>query len=125
MAQHRIRNPKTVIRQFVNSVVPVYPIDLVVLYGSYARGWQREWSDLDLAIVSQAFDRQQARAWDAVRRMAYAISPQLDVRPFGRHEFAHYERGDFIHEIHRTGKPIFQWGRWRWPSSFARTIGRV
>lgn len=115
MVHRTIRDPKKIIRAFVSTLAETYSIDTIVLYGSYARGWQQEWSDLDLAVVSKAFDRCSAKTWDAIRRLASAVSPLLDARPFGLKEFAQYERGDFIHEIRRTGKTIFQRGRLRLP----------
>lgn len=115
MAQGAIRNPKQLIRQFVTQVAGEYPIDTIILYGSYARGWQRAWSDIDLAVISAAFDRCTARTWEHVRHLAQTISPHLDARPFGRKEFERHERGDFIHEIRRTGRAIYQKGRLCFP----------
>jgi predicted nucleotidyltransferase len=94
----------------------MYPIEVVVLYGSYARGWQQEWSDIDLAVISTKFDKISAPTWRKVREIAHAVSPLLDARPFGRNEFKNYERGDFVHEIHRTGLPIYVRKRFRFPT---------
>lgn len=119
MAQRTIRDPKQLIRRFVTALAEAYPLDTVVLFGSYARGWQHAWSDVDLAVVSKAFDRCGAATWRKIRQVAHAISPQLDARPFGCKEFAQYERGDFVHEIRRTGKTIYQHGRLRLPRGWS------
>ena len=39
-------------KNFINPIVNKYPIDKVILYGSYARGNANESSDVDLAIDS-------------------------------------------------------------------------
>ncbi len=51
-----------------------------------------------------------------MRELAHAVSPMLDARPFGCKEFKNYERGDFVHEIHRTGLTIYNRGRFKFPS---------
>lgn len=117
MANGTIRNPRQIIRRFVTDVAKAYPIDQVVLYGSYARGWQKTWSDIDLAIVSKEFDRCTPATWKTLRRFASTVSPLLDARLLGRKEFAQFARGDFVHEIHRTGKTIYQRGRFRFPET--------
>jgi len=40
------------IKNFINPIVNKYPIDKVILFGSYARGNANESSDVDLAIDS-------------------------------------------------------------------------
>lgn len=117
MAQKKIQNQWKLIREFVNQLMEIYPIDSVILYGSYARGWQDQWSDIDLAVVSKSFDRYRPQEWRKVRRLAMAVSPLLDPRIFGLKEFHNFERGDFVHEIRRTGKSIFTKGRFRFPTT--------
>ena len=76
------------------------PVKQAILFGSYARNEQREWSDIDVALVSDAFT---------------GAGP-LDVRSFGHlmwdyhriepHTFptSDFEDGDpFTEEIKRTG----------------------
>lgn len=116
MARKNLQNPRVIIRQFVTRLADTCPVEKVVLYGSYARGWQKEGSDIDLAIVSPKFDRMGAAAWKKIRELAHSVSPLLDARPYGCKEFENYELGDFVHEIHRTGKQIYVRGRFKFPS---------
>lgn len=76
------------------------PVDRVILFGSYARGEQHEWSDIDVALVGQSF-------YGAMAVDADVLTPFLrhyiDIEP---HTFptAYFEEGDpFIEEIKRTG----------------------
>lgn len=116
MPRKNLQNPRSIIRQFVRRLTDVYPVEAVILYGSFARGWQKEHSDIDLAVVSSKFDRMGPTMWRRMRELAYSVSPILDARPFGCKEFENYERGDFVHEIHRTGLPIYSRGRFKFPS---------
>ena len=45
-----------VISEFVSLVSDEFPLNEVYLFGSYARGNAREYSDIDLAIVSDKFE---------------------------------------------------------------------
>lgn len=45
------------IKNFKNSLLSEIPIDKVVLFGSYARGDFGKYSDVDLIIVSKAFEK--------------------------------------------------------------------
>lgn len=55
----RTRIPKKVIlsiREYIGSLQQdAVPIDRVVLFGSYAKGTQHRWSDIDLCIISPKF----------------------------------------------------------------------
>ncbi|MCC6476349.1 nucleotidyltransferase domain-containing protein [bacterium] len=39
------------IQEFCNSVVKQFNPEKVILFGSYARGEQRDWSDVDIMVV--------------------------------------------------------------------------
>lgn len=55
------------------------PIKKVVLFGSYARGTQNKWSDVDLCIVSSKFknpfDAMQYLSLKTIFDMKYTIEP--------------------------------------------------
>jgi predicted nucleotidyltransferase len=56
MAKGRIGNLKEV-RRFINRVKKEINIDKVILFGSFAEKRQSEWSDIDLAIISDDFSK--------------------------------------------------------------------
>jgi len=59
------------------------PIDKVILFGSYAKGIQNEWSDVDLCIVSPRFDD----AWEALNYLSLKTIPNIKyyIEPVGFH----------------------------------------
>ena len=75
----------------------------VILFGSYARSTAHEWSDIDLALVSDDFT---GTRWDNRGKISPANIKFLDIEP---HLFntAYFEEGaPFIEEIIKTGMEI-------------------
>lgn len=77
----------------------------VFLFGSYARGEQREWSDIDVALVADEFIgvgfEDIKRFVDVTIQKPYLL---IETHTFNTSEF---EKGNpFVDEIRRTGIPI-------------------
>ncbi len=75
----------------------------VILFGSYARNTPHEWSDVDLALVSDDFSGMRL---DDRHKISLANIKFVDIEP---HIFnsAYFEKGDpFIEEIVKTGREI-------------------
>ncbi len=49
------REVKEQIRRFAEVVQKRIPVNALILFGSYARGTPRPWSDIDIAVVSPAW----------------------------------------------------------------------
>lgn len=82
------------------------PISKIILFGSYAKGTQKKWSDIDLCIVSPKFKNASSAMqylWlkREIRDIDYAIEPV----GFNPKDFS--DRYDsLIHEIKKTGIQI-------------------
>ena len=75
----------------------------VILFGSYARNSAHQWSDIDLALVSDDFT---GMIIDDNRKISRANVKFIDIEP---HIFnsVYFEKGDpFIEEIIKTGREI-------------------
>ena len=72
----------------------------VILFGSFARNEQREWSDIDVAIVAEEFSGFSPK--DA-RLMSPALARHVDIEPhpFRPEDFTDWN--PFVEEIKRTG----------------------
>jgi predicted nucleotidyltransferase len=77
------------------------PIRKAVLFGSYAKGKETEWSDIDIALVSEIFDGDRIANKDKIRKITLSISSELEVVPFSPSEFN--EKNPFAREILQTG----------------------
>lgn len=72
-----------------------------VLFGGYAAGKSHEWSDIDLAIVSDIFEGNRFLDKNKIRRYKIATSSDLDVLPYHPNDFT--EDDPFVKEILETG----------------------
>lgn len=83
-------------------------VNKVILYGSYAHGNPKEFSDVDIAVVSPSFARK--GILKIQEELARAMSKYLSlVEPIGcsPEEFNKADQATFLGEIKRTGKVIY------------------
>ena len=72
-----------------------------VLFGSHAAGSSVEWSDIDIALVSEAFEGIRMRDRNKIRRITLAVSSDLSPLPFRPEDFT--PENPFVREILETG----------------------
>ncbi len=77
------------------------PIKEAVLFGSYATGMQQEWSDIDIALVSDVFVGNRMDDKDKIRDITLSVSNEIEVLPFTPADFNLHN--PFVKEILRTG----------------------
>jgi uncharacterized protein len=110
-------NVRHIIREFVAKLEPDIMVDKVILFGSYARGTAGQWSDIDIAVISDDFRRM--RTLDKIRLIARR-SAHCDSRlePFGYSliEYNHADRLSFLGEIKRMGKVVYTRRKQRIPT---------
>ena len=58
-----------------------------ILFGSYARGDYQEWSDIDIALVSDTFEGNRIDDKDKIRKITLSISSEIEVIPFAPDDF--------------------------------------
>lgn len=78
-----------------------FPIDEAILFGSYAKGTNTEWSDIDIAVISSAFEGN--RFWDKqkIRQIKAKVDYSISPLPFRPEDFD--ESDLFVKEILETG----------------------
>ena len=97
----------TVVQQYIADVKKVMPIDKVYLYGSYAKGLQRENSDIDICFFSQAFESR--HSLDILTELFYLkvkYDKDVLIEPNAFPVSALYNDNPFVKEIIRTGREI-------------------
>lgn len=81
------------------------PIREAILFGSYAKGEERQYSDIDLALVSDAFTLNFIENNHKTALINYRFS-DIEVHHFNT---KYFERElPFLNEIKRTGIKIYQ-----------------
>ena len=77
------------------------PIKEAILFGSYAKGNYHDWSDIDLALVSDAFEGERFRDRNKIRRIKLEISCDLEPLPYRPEDFTTDD--PFVQKIIETG----------------------
>jgi predicted nucleotidyltransferase len=83
-----------------------FKIQRVYLFGSYARGDYTEWSDIDLALVSDNFKGIRIKDKDKIRKITLSVSSSIEVLPFNPNDFN--AENPLAKEIMETGIEILQ-----------------
>ncbi len=78
------------------------PISRAILFGSYAKGLEQAFSDIDVALVSEEFSGN--RFWDIEKVIPFirSLNPLFEIHPFRPEDFLDTDNS-FIEEIISTG----------------------
>lgn len=79
-------------------------VQSAVLFGSYADGRANEWSDIDIALVSDFFDGDRFDDRSKIRRITLSVSSDLSPLPFRPEDFT--PQNPFVKEIMEKGVRI-------------------
>jgi predicted nucleotidyltransferase len=83
------------------------PVTAGVLFGSYARGRQYEWSDIDLLVVSPLYDKKQTyRQVTKLWRIAAQTDCRIEPIPVGEKQFQEDDSSLIIEIARREGQII-------------------
>jgi predicted nucleotidyltransferase len=74
------------------------------LFGSHAHGKANEWSDIDVALVSDAFVGDRFDDRSKIRRITLSVSSDLSPLPFRPEDFV--PENPFVKEILEKGVSI-------------------
>jgi len=97
----------SIVQQYIADVKKAMPIDKVYMYGSYAKGTQREDSDVDICFFSNSFESK--RSLDVLTELFYLktkYDKYLFIQPNAFPTSELNNDNPFVKEILRTGKEI-------------------
>ncbi len=102
------RNGSKIIRRFLGQLKREISVEKAILFGSYARGRQDKYSDIDIAIISPNF-----RKFKPIERLTllgkiawYAHTTEIEALGYTPQEYKNASKFDFLYEIKRTGREI-------------------
>ena len=105
------------LEHYIKSITGVMNVDMIILFGSFAKGNPHEYSDIDLAVISKEIDPDLPR-WENIRiikeKANIYLDPDLQIIPFTKEAFENDKDspiGSFIREIKKTGKVIYSNGK--------------
>lgn len=96
------------IGRFVSRIGKKIHVIYVILFGSYAGGTPRPYSDIDIAVISPDFDKM--REIDAMQFLSVqAKDTDILIEPisFPAKELRHLMKGSFLDYILKNGKIVY------------------
>jgi predicted nucleotidyltransferase len=96
------------VRNYLQAVRKIgVPVSYGVLFGSYARNQQHEWSDIDLLVVSPRYDRKWThRDWGKLWRVAAHTDVRIEPIPVGEKQYNEDDSSLIIEMARREGQII-------------------
>lgn len=94
-----------ILLKFIHSVETEFKINSLILFGSYAEGKAKEYSDIDVAIISDDFSGNKFN--DVLKLAKHVLNTSIDieVHPYKTENFS-IEDDFFVETILKTGKKI-------------------
>lgn len=108
MLEKRVKKLSMVLNNYRKSLEKKIEVRKMILFGSYARGNPRDYSDVDLAVVSPDFQGGTEEDYLLLARAAREITPLIEAFPYTPRDLKNRKRGDFLDEILKNGKVIYQ-----------------
>ncbi|MBI3591491.1 MAG: nucleotidyltransferase domain-containing protein [Candidatus Melainabacteria bacterium] len=100
------------LNHYIKSITNAINVDLIILFGSYAKGNTHEYSDIDIAVISSELDpnEPELKHLRYIKDKANLFDPDLQLVAFPTKKFETETgvEGRFIREIKKTGKVIYQ-----------------
>ena len=96
-----------IIRGFYAELKQEIPIKEIILFGSYAQGNAKEYSDIDLAIISDWFEgKPKIENMQYLSRIAAAYNSLIEALPFTEEEYTKVDKRSFLASIIKTGRKL-------------------
>lgn len=97
------------INHFISRLKRKIRISYVILFGSYAKGTPRPYSDIDLAVISPNFDKmKEIEAMQFLSLQAKDTDVLIEPISFSLKELKHLTKGSFLDYILKNGKIIYK-----------------
>ena len=80
-------------------------VEDVILFGSYAKGSPKPWSDLDVCVVSNSFGKDKTEEMVFLKKLASSIEPLIEPHPYHPQDLAD-PWDPLAAEIRKYGKSI-------------------
>lgn len=106
MVQEIYTNVEEIVGKFISALKRRIRVQRVILFGSYARGNPRPWSDIDIAVISPDFHGGTEEDHMLLAEVARGITPQIEAIPYLPEDLEKCDTRSFEAEILRNGKIV-------------------
>jgi predicted nucleotidyltransferase len=94
-----------IIKGFIERLRQEIPIKEIILFGSYAHGKPKKYSDIDLAIISNWFEgRPKIENMQYLSRIAANYNSLIEALPFTEKEYMNLDKRSFLASIVKAGR---------------------
>jgi len=94
---------KKIVKRYADKLAEnKYQLASVYLFGSYAKGDERKWSDIDVAVVSKELNKDWRKARMRLWRIGADVDTRIEPHGFSPEDFKDYWN-PMAHEIKKTG----------------------
>jgi predicted nucleotidyltransferase len=98
---------KELIQGFHAKLKQEIPIKELILFGSYAKGNAKEYSDIDLAVISNWFEgKPKIKNMQYLSKIAANYNSLIEALPFTEEEYINLDKRSFLASIIKTGRKI-------------------
>ncbi len=102
---------KAALAEFIKLLESTVDLYAVVLFGSYAKGKPKEFSDIDVAVFSPAFRKDPLEEMTLLLKLRRKVDIDIEPLPFNKEAFLHQARTDFVSEILAHGRLFYKEGK--------------
>ena len=94
---------KKIVKKYAKNLkAKKYPFSAIYLFGSFAKGAPRKWSDIDVAVVSKEMDKKGDEAGFKLWKLRMGVDTRIEPHGFSPEDFKDYWN-PMAHEIKKTG----------------------
>jgi predicted nucleotidyltransferase len=94
-----------IIMGFITELRREIPIKEIILFGSYAQGNPSEYSDIDLAVISDWFEgKPKIENMQYLSKIAAAYNSLIEALPFTEEEYKNLDKRSFLASIVKSGR---------------------
>lgn len=104
MAQIPVKIKNIINKYLISLKEHKIPIRQAILFGSYAQGNYHEWSDIDIALISDIFEGDRIKDRNKIRKITLSVSYDIEVLPYSPKDFTNED--PFVKEIIDSGIKI-------------------
>jgi|WetSurMetagenome_2_1015567.scaffolds.fasta_scaffold117192_2 uncharacterized protein len=93
-----------ILRNYSEAIKAFLPVKEIVLYGSFAKGNQKEFSDIDVAVIVENFNGNYLETSFILNKLSRKFSLRIEPLLIDPSK----DRAGFLEEIRNTGILIYQ-----------------
>ncbi len=99
---------RQIISKYIEALTKHVKIEKVILFGSYAKGNPKPYSDIDLAVISPNFGQDRLNDMFLLSHLCRYADFDIEAIPFSITEFENVKQGTFLYNIIQHGILVYR-----------------